>query len=173
MYRCGTLAASAVIYRHGGLTVQRLSRQLLAASVLILALVITTDGPANAAVVASCHGITCESFKTTDKGCTDDAYIVHGVQEGGVVPDGNVTVDLYYSPTCHAAWGEYNTPSLADPSLVKLFSQPYSGGDLAVKFTWPAIQFHNTLTTMVNWDDSMRFCVAHGGGELIACTEWR
>lgn len=152
---------------------QRLKEQLLAASVLISALVITTAGPANAALVASCHGITCESFKAADKGCTDDAYIVHGVVAPDVVPEGNVTVDLYYSPACHAAWGEYNTPSLSDPSFVRLSSQPYSGGDQTLKFTVLATQFHNTLTTMVNWDDSITFCVAHGGGGLIACTEWR
>jgi hypothetical protein len=76
---------------------RRAIRWTLAASCLaVAAAVVIPAGPASAAV---CDGVSCNGLDPNQAGCAADA-----ITPVPPVTDQGVTLELRYSPTCHANW---------------------------------------------------------------------
>lgn len=124
----------------------------------------------SATVTPSCWAVSCEDQYATDVGCQDDAYVVAAFQ----IPDAQASrpseVDLWYSPACHAAWGEYYTTDPQDSRVVVLYGLPEYGGVESGPYQ-TVFGAGDYRTTMLDWDDSVKFCAQPGGVDL--CTRWR
>ncbi|WP_213011985.1 hypothetical protein, partial [Paractinoplanes toevensis] len=94
------------------------------------------------------------------------------------------TVDLWYSPTCHAFWGEYNQKAEGGVTLGLWGISPYGGSgylkslDFFSNFTGPGVW----TTKLYNSMQSVKFCwtqQGHGGDggdtqtAIGGCTKWR
>lgn len=124
----------------------------------------------SAAATPSCWGVTCEDQYAADMGCQDDAYVVASFQMTDPQASQPPEADLWYSPACHAGWGEYYTTDPQDSRVVVLYSEPeYGGVESGIDVT--VFGAGDNRTTMLDWNNSLKFCAEPGGIDL--CTRWR
>jgi hypothetical protein len=74
----------------------RIGWTLAASCLAVAAAVIVPAGPASAAV---CDGVSCNGQDPNQAGCAGDA-----INAAPPVVDQGVTLELRYSPSCHANW---------------------------------------------------------------------
>ena len=60
--------------------------------------------PSGAMASPGCSYDNCNGLSPSDQGCTADAYPIAFVIVGNTQP--GPEADIYYSPGCHAVWGE-------------------------------------------------------------------
>jgi hypothetical protein len=122
----------------------------------VLAVIAGLSSPASAAT-PSCTGASCDGKDVSTTNCHDArAYAI----EGRHVDGDPVVFDLWYSPSCHAMWGDYQITAEA-PGFVSLYGvAPYSGSgeakEVYVKQTSPSI--NDLSTTLVNSMQSVKLC---------------
>jgi hypothetical protein len=119
-----------------------------------------------AATAVQCHAASCDGKDPVQMGCDKDKQ---DVQEASASLD---TVVLYYSPACHAAWAADTTlPTVRFHNhWVQLWYEAPFGGVAQVHFTLLPISPDAptlVLTTMANWDDSVKACVDDGADESV------
>jgi hypothetical protein len=142
------------------------------AILLLVAALTTVIGlmvPAPAMAAVHCDGSGCNGKKITETDCMTRAYAIGGLE----VKFSSKTVaraDLWFSPSCHAMWGDYNASDGEMFASVELQTQPEYGGVNAVPFSEYLRGPGNVTTTMVDWQQSVRVC-ANGG--TLTCTPWR
>jgi hypothetical protein len=80
----------------------RIRWPLAASCLAVAAAVIIPAGPASAAV---CDGVSCNGLDPNQAGCAADA-----ITPVPPVTDQGLTLELRYSPTCHANWARITPP---------------------------------------------------------------
>jgi hypothetical protein len=139
-----------------------------------------TTGPRAPAAAVQCQGAGCNGQDPVQMGCDKDKQ---AVQEFSASLD---HVVLYYSPACHAAWAadtEQPTVSFHDRWVQLWYEAPFGGVAQVSPALLPLSPAAPTLviTTMANWDDSVKACVDGGDSATIdpdlpspsgACTLW-
>jgi hypothetical protein len=142
--------------------VKRLTALLL--SGLSLLSVAAFQLPASPAAAADCGGGPCEGLDPKTTGCINDPdkYALGGFSftdyRQTPVPPPYGYGDFWYSPACHAVWGNYNTNDAGDSHQLALYKQAVYGG---VEQAVVVIGSHGPdeyFTTMVSWDSSVKFC---------------
>src|SRR3954469_7518847 len=108
--------------RHGA----RLRALTVATMTGIAAVLVLPTGPA--AATPSCRGATCTGSLAADKGCVTGAFAIAGFQITDPTIADQPRGDLYYSPACQAAWGEYHTDPDLDGRMLTLYLQRKNGG---------------------------------------------
>jgi hypothetical protein len=146
-------------------------RWLLAGMMGVTAVAVTPGLPVWAA--PGCQAGSCDGQNPRTTGCIADAYAVGGVN----FPDPASTpkaahLDIYYSPGCRAAWGEFNTDSPNQVQLNFIAELEYGGPAyyLPAPSTVTSPGPYDTL--MSDWSQSFQFC-ANEGAAVSACTTWR
>jgi hypothetical protein len=151
------------------------SRMLLFVIVAVVGLVgglVAVGSFANATpaktVAAGCHDSACNGKDPRAMGCDNPDAVpapVHFVVTGA--PDYTGTIEVVYSPTCHAAWALLKgttAPQLWDTRLQLWKIGPVGGPESLV--TTAAIpvctcdppQGYTVFTTMIAWDGSLKAC---------------
>ncbi|MCW2502922.1 MAG: hypothetical protein JWO79_1206 [Actinomycetia bacterium] len=110
--------------------------------------------PPTGKVTTTCYGQSCQGLDPTAAGCNADAFAITGTLVKTYTSNVPMAqVDVYYSPSCHAGWGE---------------SVDKSGGasfytSIAI-YSGPAGGAFNTVAPrkMINWDNSIKMCVTTG-----------
>jgi hypothetical protein len=92
----------------------RIRWPLAASCLAVAAAVIIPAGPASAAV---CDGVSCNGLDPNQAGCAADA-----ITPVPPVTDQGLTLELRYSPTCHANWARI-TPARFQLALHRLQRQ--------------------------------------------------
>lgn len=139
---------------------------LVTAAVAAVGLMAPT--PASAAV--HCDGSGCNGKKITDTDCMTRAYATSGVQVTNSAKKVVATVDLWFSPSCHAMWGEYNATDADVFASVDLETQPEYGGVNVQRFSELLRGPGHITTTMTDWQQSVRVCASGG---TTNCTGWK
>lgn len=137
---------------------------------------LSESGRDQAVAAPGCRGDSCTGKDPRQMGCVaDKRFLFVG--------------DVYYSPSCQAAWAEYDR---LDPVTYRMFltvyHQPQFGG--VTKRYWTTIQAGPNWTPMVTWNDSIRSCwsipedgrqepqdhdqtgLPSGSEGLFSCTGW-
>src|SRR4051794_12121858 len=165
--------------RHGA----RLRALTVATMTGIAAVLVLPTGPA--AATPSCRGATCTGYLAADKGCVTGAFAIAGFQITDPTIADQPRGDLYYSPACQAAWGEYHTDPDLDGRMLTLYLQPMIGGVESAAYRINDIEDEKTITTMISWmDHSVKFCafanydpdLRSNNGSLDlsnVCSRWR
>ena len=141
-------------------------------------------GVATPALAApSCYEQSCNGTAVAGTNCTSDAFGIDGFK----VLDGTTTlqtIDLWYSPSCHAFWGEYKQNDEGGVTLGLWGISPYGGSgysrplDIYESFYGPGVW----TTELFNSMQSVKFCWTQAGlggdagdGQLAlgGCTRWR
>lgn len=137
---------------------------MLVSTVLAVIGSVVPGVPASAAV--HCDGNGCNGRKIGDTDCKNQAYAIAGM---AVSPAGQVLGrgDLWFSPTCHAMWGDFNATSENFFGEIRLVTQPEYGGLNKTVFSETLHGVGNVTTTLIGWQQSVQLC---GAG---TCTAWR
>ncbi|GIF24400.1 hypothetical protein BJ973_007880 [Actinoplanes tereljensis] len=131
----------------------------------------------------SCYEQSCNNTAVAGTNCTSGAYGIDGFK----VVDGTTTlqtVDLWYSPTCHAFWGEYNQKDAGGVDLALMGISAYGGiGYSRALDTYDGFNGPGVWTTkLYNSMQSVKFCwtqqgMGGDGGDsqtaIGGCTRWR
>jgi hypothetical protein len=150
-------------------------RWLLAGMMGIVAVTVTVAVTPSEPVWGAppCRASTCDGLNPVAAGCTADAYAVGGAD----FPDPDSTLrpaalDIYYSPGCQTAWGEFNTTANNQVQLNFIAELEYGGP--AYYLPAPAVTAGagSYDTAMSLWSQSFQFC-ANEGAAVSACTTWR
>jgi hypothetical protein len=143
---------------------------------VVLAVITGLTSPASAAT-PTCSGAGCEGKDVSTTNCHDaKAYAIDGYHSG----DSTIVFDLWYSPSCHAMWGDYQSNSVT-PGLASTYGiAPYSGTgeakEINQKTTGPGQG--DSSTTLVSSLQSVKFCLHTKAGlpdgtNDFTCTGWR
>jgi hypothetical protein len=159
---------------------RRLVRVFVCAALLAVATVVAAPSAVSAA--AGCWGNGCEGELAANFGCQDDAYVVASVTVPAVQAPNRAEMDLWYSPACHAVWGEYYTTYSPDSRDIGLYSSD-SYGSVEHNVRVAVIGQGDYRTTMTGWDGSVKACAEHNfvdpdldlanDPNWNLCTRWR
>jgi hypothetical protein len=153
-------------------------RRAVVAAVAGAVLAVSTGltSPASAAT-PTCSGAGCDGKDVSTTNCHDArAYAIDGYHSG----DHTIIFDLWYSPSCHAMWGDYQNNS-SSTGLASLYGvAPYSGTGEAKElyFKSTGAGQGDVSTTLVNSIQSVKFCWHTTKGlpddtNNFTCTGWR
>jgi Protein of unknown function (DUF2690) len=144
---------------------------LLALTVLVSGLItiVSSAGAASArSAVVGCHDTGCNGADPVAMGCADedaDPPQVNFVVTGAA--DYTGTIEVVYSPTCHAAWALLKgttTPQFWDTRLQLWKIGPVGGPESLVTTaviplcTCDPPHGFTVFTTMIAWDGSLKAC---------------
>ena len=132
-------------------------------------------GYATPAAAATCFEATCDGKVLANTDCATNDYSIDDFFVGS-----DQSIALWYSPGCHAFWGEYNLTTSGGTS-VALYGIPLLGGysvvlDQYVSFSGPG-KWETKLHTS---KQSAKFCWSQQPGDpgdsqtaIGGCTKWR
>ena len=144
---------------------------------------LTGVGSPALAATPTCYELNCNNLDVLSTNCTTGAYAI----DGWVLQDGSTTMqtgDLWFSPFCHAFWGEYDSKTEGGVD-VGLWGIPEYGGNGYID----ALDLYSNFYGVGHWTTKLRssrrsvkFCWTQAGlggdagdtGDTIgACTKWR
>lgn len=145
---------------------------------VVVAAICVIAVPAQPARAASCSGASCHGKDWAAQGCKSGAYPITGVTLMSPIPNDNgeyktpvVQLDIWYSPACHAAWGEYLKKSAGTGmTLHSAYYVSPIGGNSKPMQTGKMIHWDNSIKMCATDDESEPDAPGPQGGE--GCTPW-
>jgi hypothetical protein len=131
-----------------------------------------------AAATPTCSGASCDGKVVTTTNCNDSrAYAIDGITAG------SITLALWYSPSCHAMWGDYKLTGSGTAWMSMFGVAPYSGSGEArslysVNASGPTTDISTTLFNSIQsiefcWNQQPGMPPADGSEGPYGCTRWR
>jgi hypothetical protein len=131
-----------------------------------------------AAATPTCSGASCDGQVVTTTNCNDSrAYAIDGVTNSGMA------LTLWYSPSCHAMWGDYQLTDSGAAWIQMWAVAPYGGSGEArslvnLNVSGPTSHISTTLFNSIQsielcWNQQQTIPPADGSQGPYACTRWR
>jgi uncharacterized protein DUF2690 len=135
------------------------ARMRSAMAVLLLSAIAGITLQAPPAAAASCVGAGCEGLDPISTNCYINAFAITGFSVVSLNSPGTAQGALWYSPTCKAAWGVYNSPFDIEVNDFYMKKQPFQGGLAVLEETLEAQKGENR-TRMSQWNGSFKVCAS-------------
>jgi hypothetical protein len=135
-----------------------------------------------AAATPTCFGATCNGKDVNTTNCATGAFAIDGFKTtSGSTTD--MTIDLWYSPVCHAMWGEFRSFIGGGVSTSLRAVAPYSGSGTSRLLSQAFVNgITGYSTPLYDWQQSIKFCWSQNPGDpgddsqrtaVGGCTRWR
>jgi hypothetical protein len=133
----------------------------------------------------TCYELSCNNLELTSTNCKSDAFAIDGTALKDSSGNLRHEANLWFSPSCHAFWGDWNQKDQGGVDIALWSIAEYAEGsgykrllDSFPQFSGPGVW----TTKLYSSRASVKFCWTQAGqggdmGDVVtdlgACTKWR